>query len=642
MYLKVFFALLALASLYALKLYRQFSKNLADAKASGIPYTIVPFFLVNRAYQVSCIFLLPILRRLPKSWTEPWLPLTLEWGWKRRYEPFARMGSDTFFTVSPERNVLNVAEASVINQITQRRADFPKALEVYESLRVFGMNVVVTEGADWRHHRKIVSPPFTEKNNHLVWKESLDQAQAMASSWFAPGKDRSKTIRTLADDAMRLSLHIISRAGFGVSMTWPGSPDENVAEKAATHLENGHTMTYTEALGSLLHNLIIVIATPRLLLRYLPLQRTKAAYTSYIEWGQYMQDMFDKKKAQILAGEEGDTMDLMIAMLKGAGVTADANVPKGGKQKTQALTDEEILGNAFVFILAGHETTANSIHFCMIYLALNIASQRRLQKDLDETFQGRGVSEWDYDRDIPKLFGNMAGAVMNEELRLLPPITGIPKCTQKGSPQPLTVGGRKCIVPGNTYIALMCHCAHRSPNQWPTGPPADPNNPSHPYSNKDNDLEEFKPERWFLKNESKKDTNMLNSMEVADEAAALGVNTAPDTSVSLFKPEKGAYIPFSEGFRSCIGRRFAQVELLAVIALIFSQYSVELSVEDWASDEQVEKMDDISKREVWEKAKTKVERQMLNDMYSVITLQLRRGHVPLRLVKRGTEMFDWR
>ena len=120
------------------------------------------------------------------------------------------------------------------------------------------------------------------------------------------------------------------------------------------------------------------------------------------------------------------------------------------------------------------------------------------------------------------------------------------------------------------------------------------------------------------------------------------INTDSDTSPFLYKPEKGAYIPFSEGFRSCIGKRFAQVELLAFLALVFTQYSVELSVADWASDEQVAKMDEIGKREVWEKAKAKIEKSMINDMFPIITLQLRKGHFALRLVKRGKEIFDWR
>jgi len=261
---------------------------------------------------------------------------------------------------------------------------------------------------------------------------------------------------------------------------------------------------------------------------------------------------------------------------------------------------------------------------------VNPSSQKHLQRDLDEIFQGRPVNQWDYDKDVPKLFGSMAGAVLNEELRLIPPVVGIPKSTTPGNPQPLTVNGKKCTVPENTYIALMCPSAHRNPNQWPTGPHADPNNPTHPYSNLDNDLEEFKPERWLLD-----PTTTIPEPTNPSEPPDLAVSTAPDTSPALYKPPKGAYIPFSEGHRSCLGRRFAQIELLAFLAILFSQYSVELAVDEWASDEKVERMGEVGRREVWGKAKKKVERMLVEDMGSVITLQLRKGFVGLRFVRRG-------
>ena len=372
----------------------------------------------------------------------------------------------------------------------------------------------------------------------------------------------------------------------------------------------------------------------------LPFEATKKTWVSYIEWGKYMNEIFQSKKAAILAGEEGDSIDLMIALVKGAGITRE-NAENGDKGEKQTLTDEEIIGNAFVFILAGHETTANAIHFIMVLLALNIASQRRLQADLDDIFHGRPVSQWDYDRDLPKLFGGMAGAVMNEELRVVPPVVGVPKSTAPGNPQPLNVDGKKCTVPENVYIALITPAAHRNPHHWPTGPPRDPDHPLHPLSNTDNDLEEFKPERWLLDQDGK----TLASMPEQNgdtEAATLGVNTAADTSATLYKPPKGAYIPFSEGYRSCIGRRFAQVEILAAIAFIFSQYSVELSVDACATDAEVEAMDEEARKRVWQKASDEVERQMREDMASIITLQLRKGSIGLRLVRRGEERFDFR
>ena len=352
-----------------------------------------------------------------------------------------------------------------------------------------------------------------------------------------------------------------------------------------------------------------------------------------------MDEMFQQKKAAILKGEEGDSLDLMVALVKGAGVTKESST--GEKPPVQTLTDQEILGNAFIFILAGHETTANSIHFCLVLLAMNVAAQRHLQADLDEIFHGRPVSESEYEEVIPKLFGSMAGAVLNEELRVLAPVIVVPKSTPKDNPQSLEVGGKTCTVPADCYITLATTAVHRNPKVWPTGPPANPNKPTHLLSNLDNDLEEFKPERWILSSDAKHTASMPNQ-DTDPEASNLGVNTAADTSAALYRPPKGAYIPFSEGYRSCIGRRFAQVEVLAVLALIFSQYSVELAVDAYASDEEVEKMDDQAKFEVWDKARDEVNRQMNEDMGSIITIQLRKGAVGLRFVKRGKERFGFK
>jgi cytochrome P450 len=77
-----------------------------------------------------------------------------------------------------------------------------------------------------------------------------------------------------------------------------------------------------------------------------------------------------------------------------------------------------------------------------------------------------------------------------------------------------------------------------------------------------------------------------------------------DIASSLFRPPRGAYLPFSEGYRACLSRRFAQVEIIAVLAVLFREYSVELAVDEWASDEEVDKMPvgGVERREVWEKA----------------------------------------
>ena len=220
----------------------------------------------------------------------------------------------------------------------------------------------------------------------------------------------------------------------------------------------------------------------------LPFKSTKTAYKSYIERGKYMKELFESKKAAIKSGSEGGNVDLMNALIKGAGITSE-HLGTGEKALPQSLSEEEILGNAFVFLLAGHETAANSIHFCLVLLAIDIASQRHLQSDLDEILQGRPVSEQNYEEVIPKLFGSMAGAAMNEELRLLAPVVGIPKSTPKDTAQALSVDGKSCTVPAGIYINLMASSVHRNPKYRPVGPQSDPTHPIHPLSNLDNDLE---------------------------------------------------------------------------------------------------------------------------------------------------------
>lgn len=344
-----------------------------------------------------------------------------------------------------------------------------------------------------------------------------------------------------------------------------------------------------------------------------------------------MQDMVNQKRAQVQSGHDSDTkMDLLGALVKAQ--------QSDDKSSGPILTESEILGNSFVFILAGHETAANSIHFSILYLALKQASQRHLQEDLDSIFQGRPCSEWDYDLDLPKLFGGMTGAVMNEELRLVAPVVCIPKMTME-QPQVLSIDGKKCTVPAWTYVNLDAAGVHRNPNHWPNGPPSDKSNPAHRSSNLDNDLEEFKPERWLVDGKALQHGSMPSDDQKTADTDDLGVNTAADTAASLYRPVKGSYIPFSEGYRACIGRRFAQVEILAVLAVIFSQYSVELAVDEWASDEEVAKMSKAERKVVWNKAAKRAQWLMQEGMGAIITLQMRAGHVPVRLVRKGEERF---
>ena len=68
----------------------------------------------------------------------------------------------------------------------------------------------------------------------------------------------------------------------------------------------------------------------------------------------------------------------------------DAADGEGGEEKK--LTDEEIVGHSIVFLIAGNETTANTLAFTSYLLALNPEIQEKLQAKINEYFESKPVS----------------------------------------------------------------------------------------------------------------------------------------------------------------------------------------------------------------------------------------------------------
>lgn len=565
-----------------------------------------------------------------------------EWAYRIGHRPFAQIGSDVFLVVSPTKINAFVANAEVMTQITTRRNDFPKPLAMYKRIDIYGKNVLSTEGAAWRTHRRVTAPSFGEKNNELVFTESLHHAQALLRRWTGPGQKGNVTVEQPSQDIMRFALYIISRAGFDVRVAWPEEEDQSETDGKADSLvvgskpPPGHKMNYRQAMSTLLENIMWTQVAPHKLLPYMPFKPLRTLGTAVDEWGRYMKEMLEAKKIEVKSGQDKARMDLFQSMIRGSGIL-DADNKSG-------LQESDVLGNAFVIMLAGHETTANALHFSLLHLALNRPAQKRLQEDIDKALEGKPILDWTYEEDFPKLFDGMAAAVMNETLRLLQPIINIPKCTEPGRPQMITMDGKEYTIPADTHIGLSAG-VHRNPRYWPSQPGDSPNSEIIDSSNRtDQDL--WRPERWLVTSNSNSSSASNSPQKLKPEETAFDDETlrgpsGSATSAHLFKPVKGSYIPFSDGYRSCIGRRFAQVEILVLFAVFFSQYSVELAVDEWASDAEVEAMPKGGKerREVWEKAAKKADWLVSERMVSIITLQLREGRVPIRLVRRGEERF---
>lgn len=294
------------------------------------------------------------------------------------------------------------------------------------------------------------------------------------------------------------------------------------------------------------------------------------------------------------------------------------------------LSRDEIISNSFIFLFAGHETSANSIHFSILELAMSLPSQVRLQADIDRIVGAdKPTSSFSYYTDMPRLYNSMVGAVLNEQLRLTPPIISLTKVAV-GS-QPVLIDGKECLIPDDTIIHLNVVGSARNPKQWPS-------NPSK-LTTKDHDLDDFVPERW-LPSSDPSSTVQANQAGDKHKNSCLPPSFEGPPSDSLFKPTKAAFLPFSDGARACPGRRFAQVEITAVLTALFQRYTAELDVREWASDEEIEEMGNMERKEVYDIAIAKA-RTVVGRFEPVqVTLQMRVGdRVPVRFVERGRERF---
>ncbi len=74
-----------------------------------------------------------------------------------------------------------------------------------------------------------------------------------------------------------------------------------------------------------------------------------------------MHEMVLKRREDIAAGEE--KKDLLTTLVQAAALEQSAANKTGYGTKVEVMDDEELIGNMFIFLLAGHETSECQICF---------------------------------------------------------------------------------------------------------------------------------------------------------------------------------------------------------------------------------------------------------------------------------------
>lgn len=119
-----------------------------------------------------------------------------------------------------------------LKEVALNRPNFPKPVQFYTTLSLFGRNIVASEHDEWRKHRKVASPAFNERNSAFVFQETTRVVLGLLQMWEERGKGDMITIPDMTDTTFELALQVIASAAFGYSIAW----------KDEDEVQEGHRM----------------------------------------------------------------------------------------------------------------------------------------------------------------------------------------------------------------------------------------------------------------------------------------------------------------------------------------------------------------------------------------------------------------
>ena len=164
------------------------------------------------------------------------------------------------------------------------------------------------------------------------------------------------------------------------------------------------------------------------------------------KYNDFLQLMVDAERTEDSALEEmSQTNEELIANRKAFKLNSNAS---------KKLTEDEIIPNIVIFLLAGYETTASLLSFSSYNLALNPESQQKLYEEV------KTCSDLNYE-SVSKL--PYLDAVINETLRLNNPVTRV----EREANEDYELGDTGITLKKDSVVAIPIHAIHHDPEFYP-------------------------------------------------------------------------------------------------------------------------------------------------------------------------------
>lgn len=387
--------------------------------------------------------------------------------WQRDYGDFfcIRAGKLVqYFTSNPE----------IIYQVTVEQAAHFHKDEDYKNTRhglarFLGNGLLVSDGEFWRRQRRLVAPALHARRIESYADTMVQYALQVMDSW------RDGVRLDISREMTRLTMLIVAKTLFNADV----SGDVQRVGKALEVIQRH----FVDTRAALLPAWVPTPAERRA--RRAKRDLDDIIYRIIGDWRAVGQDRGDLLSMLLLARDDDD----------------------------RGMTDVQVRDELVTLLLAGHETTANTLNWTWYLLAQHPEAEARLHAELDAVLAGRPPTLADLER-LP-----YTEMVIKEALRLYPPAWGFGRMAIED----IEIAGYP-IAKGSS-LNILLYFTHRDPRWW-------------------DEPDAFRPERF-----------------------------SPESEARI---PKYAYLPFGGGPRVCIGNSFAMMEARLLLATLASRYRLEL------------------------------------------------------------------
>ncbi|XP_069702403.1 probable cytochrome P450 6a14 [Periplaneta americana] len=409
---------------------------------------------------------------------------------------------------SLDRPSLILRDPEVIKQVLVKDFDhfYSRGVLVDEKKYPLLGHLFVLSGSKWRNLRVKLSPTFTSGKMKMMFGTLVDCGKELQTCLETSAK--SGEMLEIKDLLARYSTDVIGSCAFGIQCNSLSNPDAEFRSWGRRIFMPTYKTRLFRLVTVVFPSLVKVLNVspfPKDVGDYfMKMVRDTVAYREKndVKRNDFMQLLIQLKNKTLGVAEEEDIKyNLEDDDLK-------SNTPF-------EITLDVMAAQAFVFFLAGFETSSTTMTFCLYELAVNQDIQQRLREEIDSVLEKNG-GEITYDSIFEMEY---LDKVVNETLRKYPPILTLTReCTKTTK-----IRGTNAVMKKGMQTLISVMGLHHDPKYYP-------------------DPDKFDPERFSEDQKSKR--------------------------------PHFTYLPFGEGPRICIGMRFGLMQTKVGLISLLSKYEV--------------------------------------------------------------------